>query len=211
MELTMPLLQEYSSIHAGVWHITEDEPTLLQLLDDPSFEAELKSVHSDSRRKEKLACRLLLKALLGRVVKVSYSEEGAPYLPYEPYQVSFTHTKDYAAVILSHETQPGIDIEYRSERIRKIRQQFLSPNEETALPDDCPTSQLLIRWCAKEALYKMLPHVEAGWFPRFEVSPFEESDAGTLSICDLDNRDMTCTKMSFVVTPQFVLVYSLGR
>ena len=44
----------------------------------------------------------------------------------------------------------GVDIEYRSDRIRRIASRFLRPDESASSTDD-----LLTCWCVKEAVYKL--------------------------------------------------------
>ena len=49
----------------GVWHIEESEQELLSMLDTPSFYLDkLKDLKTETRRKEWLASRILLKELL---------------------------------------------------------------------------------------------------------------------------------------------------
>ena len=49
----------------------------------------------------------------------------------------------------------GIDIEYRSDRVKRIRSRFLAPEEEQNIDTAHEEEHLLVYWCAKEALYKL--------------------------------------------------------
>lgn len=139
----------------GIWEISESCDELLGMLDAPAAHLELLSTYkSATRRLEYLAVRVLLKALLGREVLVKYHANGSPYLPDLPYHISISHTRDYAAVILGA-VPVGIDIEYRSSHVLKIRHRFLTDDEFDLLGASPSIEDLLICWSAKETLFKL--------------------------------------------------------
>ena len=90
----------------------------------------------------------LLRQMLGYDVVLIHNEDGKPFI--KGYNISISHTKGFVAILLSKHLQVGIDIEYHSDRIQKIAQRFLRPDETYTT-----TSDLLIAWCAKEAAYKL--------------------------------------------------------
>jgi phosphopantetheinyl transferase len=125
------------------------------MLDNPAVHLEFLSTYkSESRRLEYLAVRVLLKMLLGREVLVKYRTNGSPYLPDSPYHISISHTRSYAAVILGA-VPVGIDIEYRSSRVLKIRHRFLTADELNQLGASPSVEDLLICWSAKETVFKL--------------------------------------------------------
>ena len=115
----------------------------------------LERVSAEKRRQERFASRVLLKELLGEEVRVDYHSTGAPFLACVPLYISISHTKDYVAVILD-KRPTGIDIEYRSDRILKIRSRFMNPEEEAGIDLEHEVEHLLIHWCAKETLFKII-------------------------------------------------------
>ena len=84
---------------------------------------------SEGRKSEWLSVRVLLKELTGSEPDILYHDNGAPYLPESSLHISISHTKGFAAVLLSPNKPVGIDIEYRSERIHRIKSRFLSETE----------------------------------------------------------------------------------
>lgn len=109
-------------------------------------------------RERKAVLQLLRQMLHDDEVTISHNADGKPTIP--GYHISLSHTRGYAAVILSKTRPVGVDIEYRSNRVERIAQRFLRPDEldmfhahsSTSAADWC--SLLLMAWCAKEAVYK---------------------------------------------------------
>lgn len=100
------------------------------------------------RDAEKQGEKELLRQMLGNDVSITHNEDGKPFI--KGYNISVSHTKGIVAILLSKHLQVGIDIEYYSDRIKKIAERFLRPDEIYN-----ETSDLLTVWCAKEAVYKL--------------------------------------------------------
>lgn len=100
------------------------------------------------RTVERTAAHDLLSAMLGRPVDIQHENDGAPRV--EGYHISISHTRGFLAILLSERYRVGVDIEYRSDRIQRIAPRFLRYDE----PADT-IGEMLICWCAKEALFKL--------------------------------------------------------
>ncbi len=74
-------------------------------------------------------------------------------------QLSITHSKEFAAALVSP-AHCGIDIQYSSEKLQRVKERFSTPNEEQLLKNALPRLshqlQLTLLWCGKEAVKKML-------------------------------------------------------
>ena len=149
------LYKQLSPLH-GVWKMEESSDELLGMLEHKAdYSSFLERVSAEKRRQERFASRVLLKELLGEEARVDYHSTGAPFLACVPLYISISHTKDYVAVILD-KRPTGIDIEYRSDRILKIRSRFMNPEEEAGIDLEHEVEHLLIHWCAKETLFKII-------------------------------------------------------
>lgn len=149
--------------------ITETEEQLRASLTHPEYyDGKIRNLKPGSRRLlEVLAVRKALKELMGgEEQQVEYDAEGRPWLvptvtdvpgTERPY-LSFSHTRDYVAVIT--DVHPvGIDIERREQRVQRVTSHFLSEGELEMLAEtpDYDLS-LHLAWSAKEAAYKVLGH-----------------------------------------------------
>ena len=143
-----------------VWKITETEEELRASLSHPEyFEAKIRNLKPGSRRlMEILSVRRALKELMyGEEKRIVYDRYGKPSIdePDAPY-ISFSHTKQYVAVITS-DVPVGIDIERRGDRVQRVVPQFLTPDEVTVLsltPDIDLAFHLA--WSGKESAFKVL-------------------------------------------------------
>lgn len=212
----MPLFLKQTAPLVGVWKIEESEEELLALLDhSDAYRPQLARWQSSGRRREWLACRVLLKTLAGRELTVAYRDSGAPYLPDNaPWEVSFSHTRGYAAVLLQTRPAAGIDIEYRSERVYKIRHRFLSAEEEYPRPEGArqpsrqETDYLLIGWCAKETLFKMVDEKEVDFIRHLHLLPFAVHSAGYVDAYETRTPRRASFRLAYRVWPDFILTWS---
>lgn len=211
----MPLFLQQSAPRLGVWKIEESEEELLALLAHPEvYLPQLARWQSAGRRKEWLACRVLLKSMTGEEQPVAYRENGAPYLPGSPWHLSFSHTQGYAAALLQRHPAAGIDIEYRSERVYKIRRRFLAPEEEFSIPPgESPsrgkeTDYLLIAWCAKETLFKMIGEEKVDFIRHLHLRPFPLASQGYLDAYETHTSRSASFRLGYRVFSDFILTWS---
>jgi len=77
---------------------------------------------------------------------------GKPHLANDHRFVSISHCQGYAAAIAA-EAPVGIDVEVVGDRVQRIKDRFLSENEQTLLGQS--NEALMLAWSAKESVYKM--------------------------------------------------------
>jgi phosphopantetheinyl transferase len=157
----------------GLWRITEEEDELLQLAglsesDHQSFSL----IKASQRRKEWLAVRALLRQMTANPVQINYFQDGRPYLSGSSFQISISHTKGYAAILLLEKEIPGLDIELESRSAEKVATRILSPEELESCKEDGGYSnkKLLIHWCAKETIFKMVPDHAVSYLKQIRIN-----------------------------------------
>jgi phosphopantetheinyl transferase len=205
----MPLYLKQTAPLMGVWKVNESVEELLSLLTQTQENFLFPDkIHTESRKTEWLAVRVLLKELLGEETAIAYHLNGAPYLPGRALAISISHTKGYVAVLLLNTPPAGIDIEYRANRILKIRSRFLSPEEDNHIDPAHEADQLLIYWCAKEALFKMMGQTEVDFANQMHVTPFPYNQSGNLVITETRTPQAASYSLSYRVDDDFVLVFT---
>ena len=175
------LYKQLSPLH-GVWKMEESSDELLGMLEHKAdYSSFLERVSAEKRRQERFASRVLLKELLGEEVRVDYHSTGAPFLACVPLYISISHTKDYVAVILD-KRPTGIDIEHEVEH-------------------------LLIHWCAKETLFKIIGQEGVDFQKHLHVNPFPYLSSGTFK--GRETRTEACREyeLAYQVTPDYVLTW----
>jgi phosphopantetheinyl transferase len=107
----------------------------------------------------KLQQILLLKEMLlettGQHIDLIYDEHGKPWIPNSNTGFSLSHSKDFIAIILSENYNPGIDTESHRPSLEKIVPRLLHDSERDFL-EHCSNRQMALQfiWGAKEAVYK---------------------------------------------------------
>ena len=184
----MPLLHQYQTPLLGIWEITESwQEMSVSLYNKEVYDADLRNIQSEKRKQEWLAVRLLLQRLIPTRARtyIIYKDNGAPALSDGSYFISISHTKGYVAVLLSKNSQPGVDIEFRSDRAWKLKEKFLNKRELETLAqicNPCATDYVTICWCAKETIYKALGETAVDFAEQLHIEPFLLSDEGVLFV-----------------------------
>lgn len=205
----MPLLFQHTAPLRGVWKIEESSGALFSLLKNgEEYLPQLENIRTEHRRQEWMASRVLLQELLGYPVRIAYHADGAPYLPDSPLSISISHTKGYAAVLVQEHPAAGIDIEYRSDRVQKIRNRFMSQEEEEGIDKEHETEHLLLHWCAKETLFKMIGQEEVDFRRHLHVCPFPYTEEGSFNVYETRTEQGTAYTLDYLVTPDFALTWS---
>lgn len=208
----MPLLFRHTAPLWGVWKIEESSDTLFSLLKNgEEYLPELENIRMEHRRQEWIASRVLLQNLSGTPTRIAYHANGSPYLPDSPFYISISHTKGYAAVLVQEHPAAGIDIEYRSDRVKKIRSRFMTQEEEEGLDKEYETEHLLIHWCAKEVLFKMIGQEEVDFRHHLHVCPFPYAEEGCFTVKETRSGSSRQYLLGFRVFQEFVLTWSLGK
>ena len=166
----MPILRkwEYNGAVCGIWKVTETIDELRSLLTEKSFTPEFFNYKSPSRQLEFLAVRVLIKELTGLENRILHFESGKPYIEGCKSRISISHTKGYVTVALHPDQEIGIDIEYRSDRVKKVVTRFIGDREMSLIDnklsliadeyekEHAKVNIYLLFWSAKETMFKML-------------------------------------------------------
>jgi 4'-phosphopantetheinyl transferase len=158
----MPLIlrENIENGEIGLWKISEeiDDLYLLANLSVPDS-ITYSGITALHRKKEWLATRALLNELISKPHLIKYHPDGRPWLENCPINISISHSSGYIAILLHANSIPGIDIELISRKVGKVGSRFLSPEELAVCNDKAENSNrwMLLHWCAKEAIFKMVP------------------------------------------------------
>lgn len=194
----------------GIWKMEETTEEMWSFLQHKAwYQPEFNLLKAEQRQKEWLATRLLLKEMLGHEAIIHHHPSGAPYLSEaEKKQISISHTKDFVAIMLTDTTQTaGIDIEYRSERVRKVRSRFLNAEEKQFIDPVHETEHLLICWCAKETLYKIINRQEVDFCRHLHIQPFPYAEQGMLIAFDTYGESSRHVTLQYRVEENFVITW----
>ena len=201
----------YPGVSLGLWQMDETVEQLFEAY--PLLQAYRSQVEekykNDGRKQEFLAIRALMyemlrvngasKGLLSHAGDFTHNGQGKPL--FRGYHVSISHTKGYAALILSKKSEVAVDIEYMSDRVERIASKFLRKDERADSLD-----AKLVHWCAKETVFKLFSE-ENLLFEDMRVKPF---DTMADWACDVENlKSGKTARVDFELAMDFVLTYSM--
>jgi 4'-phosphopantetheinyl transferase len=196
----------------GVWQITESVEWFRQQLTLAPSELEELSTLNPRKCLEWLAGRWLLHVLLGDADrKISLKDEfGKPFLLGSALHISLSHSADKAAVIISPKSV-GIDIQYFTEKIKRIERKFMREEESACLSANMEIPHLHVFWGAKESLYKAYGKREIDFKKHLLVTPFDYNlDKGTTqAIVQKDDFSESYT-IYYAVVDGFSLSYCIS-
>ena len=199
----------YPGVSMGLWQIEESVERFYS--DYPflqSYSLFVDKYKSDGRKLEFLAIRALLYEMFKshgmsddqilKIGDITHNAAGKPLL--NGYHISITHTKGYAALIVSAKQNVAVDIEYFNDRVERIAHKFLRKDENAQGLDD-----LLVHWCAKETVYKLFSEDNLQ-FSQMRVKPFDAMCDWTCEVENLKNKKVV--RVDFELTMDFVLTYT---
>ena len=168
----MPLLlkKEENNNTILVWEISEPLEELISL----STNTDYSHVKSEKRKKEFLACRILLN-YCNKNLKISYSENGSPNLNNHQY-ISVSHSGDLVCIIIS-DKKIGIDIEQISDKSLRLKEKFIN-SHHTKLNKEKTT----LIWCVKESVFKFHKIGGVDFIKDISVPEFILKDSGKMDI-----------------------------
>ena len=201
----------YPGVSLGLWQMDESPEQLFDLYPHllPYRSSLDNKYKNDGRKLEFLAIRALMyemlrvngasKGLLSHAGDFTHNGQGKPL--FRGYHVSISHTKGYAALILSKKSEVAVDIEYMSDRVERITSKFLRKDERADSLD-----AKLVHWCAKETVFKLFSE-ENLLFEDMRVKPF---DTMADWACDVENlKSGKTARVDFELAMDFVLTYSM--
>ena len=198
----MPFLRkEYldEDVTLGLWLLNEEEDFFFEnypCLHD--LREKMATVGSKQRCLEKLAARALLFEMTNNAdLNFNHNDSGKPLV--KGYRVSVSHTKGMVALMLSKTREVAVDVEYESDRVRRIAHKFINARE--TMPSN---AHLLLAWCAKEAIFK---YFSADNLLSSEIflQPFKVEECGAI-VAKNTKRDISVTA-HYSMVKGFVLVY----
>lgn len=199
----MPLLsidEIAPQCHIGLWRIEETvndiiaaDKRLCKVVD------RIDHFHSESRRKEVLAVYALLYAMTDNPnLRIGHDVLSRPIV--DGYHVSISHTRGFAALLLSTRCNVAVDIEFISNRVERVTSKFIR-NDEMA---DTLYSKL-IHWSAKETIYKLFAEENLDFFD-MRIIPFEQSGEGVIEVEDLHTEKIQ--PVHYLCNDKYVLTYA---
>ena len=191
----MPLIYQKNinlTTRLGVWHIAEDKEFFLRQV---PLQSQIKHPH---KQLQHLAGRYLLKELYPdfpyELIRIADTKK--PFLENEAYHFSISHCGDYAAVMVSSTQRVGVDIELITEKVTRIKDKFLSAQEQQILNQVESRSLKLLNaalltaaWGIKESLFKWYGEGQVDFKEHLRINKIKLTDNFGVAECSFLKND----------------------
>lgn len=208
--MALYLRHREDGIQWAVWKMEEPLDVLLSLLPNTrkiSCEKELLRFTSERRKMEWLSVRVLLYSMLQEDKEIVYSSEGKPFLSDRSFYISISHTKGYVAVALSSLNPVGIDIEQYGQRVHRVSDRYIRPDEQVESYQEDLTWGLLLYWSAKETIFKRMENADAD-LRKLRLAHFIPQVEGTLQVQEFVTQQQKLYTVGYRIEPDFVLMWT---
>nr|WP_262908925.1 4'-phosphopantetheinyl transferase superfamily protein [Leeuwenhoekiella parthenopeia] len=171
--------------------------------------ARLESMKSELHRRGFLSIRHLLHEAGYTDQDLYYTDNGKPHLRDGKY-ISITHSYNFTAIIVSDDTEVGIDIEMQRDKILRIASRFTPLKEyHTLANEDALIRKLTIVWGAKESLYKIYGVKGISFLKHIYVEDFDFEDSKTTASISYEGNKSNYA-IDFLEFEGFTCVYALA-
>ncbi len=194
----------------GIWEITETREQLLDMLSVENKEkaySSLSNIKSRKRQLEWLSTRVVLQILTNDNKTVKHTSQGQPFLSDNSYQISISHSKDYVVVLLHKHRKVGVDIENYSNRVLKIEKRFISDDEY--IDPENRVLHLILHWCAKETLYKLMDSTKIIFKEHLHVHPFSIQNKGVIKASESLSVNKTLFDIYYEVNENYIITWGM--
>ena len=170
----MGIIKKYTEHNCQIviWDITESLDEFKKIRTSINYS----KFKSEKRKKEFLACRLLLNQINPNST-ITYNKFGIPELD-NGQHISISHSKNLVAIIIS-KTKVGLDIEQISDKPLRLSLKFISTKAHQNLTQEKAT----LIWCCKEAIFKWHKKGNVDFKKDIKIDEFDTKEKGEV-ICN---------------------------
>ena len=202
----MPFLKDFiinNSTKIILWKIIPGELSETHLSED---DKDLLKIRKGKNSKEYfLAVRKLLENEDPELT-IDYDLKGKPFLNKQK-GISISHSNEIVAIGISNEIDFGIDIQYKTDKIFKIKNKFLSKNESKFLGKTDDIELLIKLWSAKESIFKALGKEGVSFSNDLEIDTINDKDLFRAGYYKKDNIKIKFD-LDFLFIEEYIICYA---
>lgn len=137
---------------------------------------------------------------------IKYDLNGKPHLNIQK-GISISHSNEIVAVGISNEKDFGIDIQYKTNKILKIKHKFLSEMDNVSMTNKYDLESLTMLWTAKESIYKALGVKGISFSKNIFIDKDLEEKKGFKGYY-IDENEKTIFNLDFFLIDRYTICYA---
>lgn len=194
----------------GIWQIAESVEELLpHFTPEEQKNPDFQRFSFKKRKAEWLSTRLLLKKMIGSNHRIFYSENGKPVLVHNTFKfISISHSREFVAILVHKTIDVGIDVESLNRNYAAVLKKYLSDEEQIRVGEDVLLQSLY--WCAKEAVFKLVPEDGIDFRKQIHILPFDPISTDEFSGRFISGENQTTYCLHFKLISDNCLVWVTG-
>jgi len=169
----------------------------------------LSQITNDKRKAEWMFIREIICKTMSSCEDIVYDEHRKPTFKHSSFFLSISHSNERVAISINETHETGIDLQFITEKIQRIKSKFLNKEEQSNVGQD-PT-ELTCYWSIKEALFKIYGKKDVFLKENFEVQEFEfDGNKGSAIGLTKTNGKESFQSMEFRKLGNYMLAYSVN-
>lgn len=170
--------------------------------------AALAGIAKAQRKQEWLACRVLLKEMLGKQTAVTYDSERKPHLAGSGMEVSMSHSGEYVCVYVRQGAAVGVDVQQMKPSISRGAFYFLN-EAELEWVDLQDNVQMHLIWSAKESVFKYAGDAAVDLKKHITILAFSGNQKGRFEVNLQKDGKAQTIPVQFDTFENYVLTWTL--
>jgi 4'-phosphopantetheinyl transferase len=169
----------------------------------------LDNVTNEKRKAEWMFIREIICRTMPHSEDIVYDLHRKPSFKNSANFLSISHSSERVAVAINEVHATGIDLQYITPKILRIKSKFLNEEEQSKITDD--SIELTCYWCIKEALFKIYGKKDAFLKENFEVQnySFDGSRGRAIGITRANGQE-TVQAMELRKLGKYMMAYSVN-
>ncbi|HBH07138.1 MAG TPA: hypothetical protein DDX92_11110 [Flavobacteriales bacterium] len=159
------------------------------------------------RKAERQSISLIIRNIYGPEERVQYDEHGKPHLTANTDHISISHSGPFFALLSNKQKSVGIDIQFPTKKLFRIREKYLSSDELKFCEGDI--HRHLLCWSAKESIYKMNGIPGVSLRSDIDILPFSVGNSGIISGKLRASKEELNVDLAYSFIDEYALVHTL--
>ena len=169
----------------------------------------LDNVTNEKRKAEWMFIREIICKTMPHAEDIVYDQHRKPSFKNSNNFLSISHSNERVAVAINEDNATGIDLQYITTKILRIKSKFLNEREQSRITDD--STELTCYWCIKEALFKIYGKKDAFLKENFEVQNYSfDGRRGKAMGITRANGQETIQAMELRKLGKYMMAYSVN-
>ena len=202
----MTIYQENPRLNIAYAEVNYNEASILfnELKDKHINLNGINEIRHENRKTEWMLIRKILHKIHQEAIDVIYDEHGKPHL-----KDSSDHSKEMVAVAINELVPTGIDIQFITNKVVRIKHKFLNEVEQQKTTKDA--IELSYYWSCKEALFKVYGKKDAFLKDNFHIEHMElDSEGGIAEGIIKANSSIKKQKLKMRRIGDYVMAYAVN-